>query len=334
MRRRDFIWLLGYGVAASWPIPVWAQQAGKVYRIDTVSPSTPVSDINEADPIYGPFLGELRRLGYLEGLNLVIERFSAEGHLERYREIVSEVVRATPDAVFVFQAQLTLELKTQTTTIPVVGASGDPVGAGIVPSLARPGGNITGVDGDGGMEAWGKRLGLLKELVPRLSCLGLLAPPTLQGQRGAVMLKEASNKIGVSVIGSSLATPLDETAYRRAFAAMVQDGAEAVFVGNQNENLANRRLIVELCGEHRLPAIYASDTFVQIGGLLAYSPDWTEVIRHAAGQIDQILKGVKPGDIPFYQARKFLLPINLKTAQALGIEISPNLLAQADEVIE
>ena len=334
MRRRDFLWLLGGAVAVTWPWVSRAQQTGKVYRIAIVRASGPVAEISETDGYYGPFLGELRRLGYVEGRNLAVERFSAEGRFEHYRVVVGEVVRSNPDAVFVLQAQLTLEFKQQTTTIPIVGGAADPVVAGIVPSLGHPGGNVTGIAGGAGYEAWGKRLGLLKEVIPTLSRVGLLIPNTLQGQRGGAVVKDASREIGVSLVGPQLQSPFDETAYRRAFAAMVQESAEAVYVGEQFENSTNRRLIIALAAQYKLPAMFANDDAVRMGGFIAYSPDWPEVLRHAADQVDQIFKGTKPGDIPWYQSNAFHLLINLKTAKALGIEIPNSILAQADEVIE
>jgi putative ABC transport system substrate-binding protein len=147
-------------------------------------------------------------------------------------------------------------------------------------------------------------------------------------------VKDASDKIGISLVGPPIESPFDETSYRRAFAAMVHEGAEAVYVGEQFENWTNRRLIVELAEQYKLPAMYATDDSVRMGGFIAYSPDWPELLRHAADQVDQIFKGTKPGDIPWYQSNAFHLLINLKIAKKLGIEISPNLLAQADEVIE
>jgi putative ABC transport system substrate-binding protein len=336
MRRRDFLWLLGSGVAASWSSSARAQQTAKVYRIAIVSPSTPVSEINESNGIYGPFLEELRRLGCVEGENLVVERYSGEGQPERYPALVSEVVRSKPDAVFLSQNQLALEFKAQTTTVPCVCGMIDPVGFGVVQSLSRPGGNITGIDGDAGLQTWGKRLGLLKEAVPGLSRVGLLIVPNPLGHRATTLLREAAQRIGLSLIASPLASPFDEHAYRRAITALLRNGAEAVYVGDQYENYVHRRVIIELTNQHRLPSIFAfrlQDT-VQIGGLITYSPDWDDQFRQAAQQIEQILRGTSPGDIPFVQARKFELGINLKTAKALGIEIPNSILAQADEVIE
>jgi putative ABC transport system substrate-binding protein len=248
--------------------------------------------------------------------------------------VISRVVRSSPDAVFLDNNQLVLEFKAQTTAIPGVGPVADPLALGIVSSLARPGGKITGEDPDAGLAMWGKRLGLLKEAIPTLFRVGLLIVPDSLGQRGTAVLKEAAEKIGLSLVDSGLASPLDDAAYRRAFATMVQGGAEAVYVPTQAQHVTNRRVIVELAEQHRLPAIFGNPVYVELGGLMAYSPDWAEFFRHGAQQIDQILKGTMPGDIPFYQGRKFELMINLKTAKALGIEIPNSILAQADEVIE
>jgi putative ABC transport system substrate-binding protein len=332
MRRRDFLWLLCYGVAASAPWAVSAQQASKTYRIAIVSPATPVSEINDSNRFFGPFLEELRRLGYVEGQNLVVERYSGGGRVEHYPEMVSNVVRSNPEVVFAITVDMLLALKAQTATIPIVAAVYDPVAMGFAESLARPGGNITGSAAL--IEVGGKRLGLLKQAIPKLSRVGLLVPPTLVGQRGTAILKEASEKAGISLVLAPLDSPYDETIYRRAFAAMVQAGAEAVYVGEQVENWANRRLIVELAERHGLPAIYFYRGFVDIGGLMAYETDVADDYRHAADAVVQILKGTKPGDIPFYVTRKFNFVINLKTAKALNIDIPPSLLAQADEVIE
>jgi putative ABC transport system substrate-binding protein len=334
MWRREFIVALCSLAAASTPLSARAQQRGKTYRIATVSVAVSVTEMTETGAEhYRAFLGELRRLGYVEGENLVVERFSAEGHREQYRDIVGKVVRSHPDAVLAIGSVL-LEFKAQTATIPIVGYSPDPLGAGIVRSLARPGGNITGVSPDAGIDIWGKRLSFLKEAIPRLSRVGLLVTSETYGQRAAAMLKEASEKAGISLVGAPLASPFNEIAYRRAFVSMVQQSAEAIYVSDETENYANQRLIIELAQEHRLPAIYAYRVITQIGGLMSYEADLPDMFGHAADQIDQILKGTKPGDIPFYQARKFNLVINLKTAKALGIEIPTPLLAQADEVVE
>jgi putative ABC transport system substrate-binding protein len=334
MRRRDFIVALASVVGVSPPFFARAQQGGKMYRIALVRASGPASEMTENNPVYSDLLGELRRLGYVEGQNLIVERYSGGGDSEGYRKVAADVVRGNPDAVFALHSQLVLEFKAQTTTIPIVGGVYDPVGLGVVPNLARPGGNITGVDAEAGQQTWGKRLALLKEAMPTLSRVGLLIVPTMIGRRGAATVKEVSAKIGVSLVDSHLASPFDEAAYRRAFAVMVEERVEAVYVGSQYETWTSQQLIVDLAQQNRLLTICGTEGFVEMGGLMAYRPDWTDALRHAAQQIDQILKGTKPGDIPFYQGSKFQFAVNLKTAKLLGIEIPNSILAQADEVIE
>jgi putative ABC transport system substrate-binding protein len=335
MKRRDFLGVLSGVAVAAVPLFARAQQTAKVYRLAIVSAGVPVAQMSETGvPQYRTFFGELRRLGYVEGQNLVVERYFGGGRSEQYRELVGNVVRTRPDAVLAVSSNLVLELKAQTATIPVVGSISDPIALGIAPSLARPGGNITGVATDAGLEVWSKRLDLLKAAIPTLSRVGLLVAPTPLGRRGATALKEVSQKEGIVLVGSPLDTPIDEIAYRRAFAAFVHERAEAVYLGDEAEHGPNSRLIVELAQNHGLPAIYPFRGFVGIGGLMSYAADLPDLFLHAADQIDQILKGTKPGDIPFYQATKFNLGINLKTAKALGLEIPVSLLAQADEVIE
>jgi putative ABC transport system substrate-binding protein len=333
MRRREFFGVVGGGIAATVPGFARAQQTAKVYRIAIVVPAGPVSRISETyHPNWRALFGELRRLGYIEGQNLVVERYSAEGYPERYPDLVGAVVHSNPDVVYIGTLSLAREFQTQTTTVPIVANLIDPVSLGFARSLARPGGNFTGTYAP--IEIWGKRLDLLKEAIPTLSRVGLLVAPTLVAQHGAAMLKEASEKKGIRLVGSPLTSPFDETAYRRAFEGMVVDSAEAVYVADQHESWTNRDLIIELAEKHRLPAIYPMPEAVETGGLMAYAIDYANQNLHMAAAVDQIFKGTKPGDIPFYGATKFDLLINLKTAKALGIEISPNLLARADQVIE
>jgi putative tryptophan/tyrosine transport system substrate-binding protein len=337
MKRRDLI--VGALIAVT-VRRAQAQQTGKVYRIAIVTPATPVAEIgeNNRNPYiaraYRAFFDELRRLGYVEGQNLVVERYSGEGRPEHYPELAREVVGRNPDVIWAISPQVLIALKAATATIPIVGLGSDPVALGIVSSLARPGGNITGVSVDAGFEVWGKRLELLKEAVPTLSRLGLLVTRTASGSRGAAVVKEASEKLGISLVGSPLDSPIDEAAYRRAFAAMAQEGADALFVGSEAENDANLRIIVDLADKSRLPAVYSLRGAAEIGGLMAYAYDLLDVARHNAEQIDQIFRGANPGDIPIYRAIKFELVINLRTAKALGLTIPPALLVRADEVIE
>ncbi len=244
------------------------------------------------------------------------------------------MVSGNPDVIYTFSPDLLLAFKTATTTIPIVGLTGDPVAAGIVSSLAHPGANITGSSVDAGSEIWGKRLDLLNEAIPKLFQLGFVVSPTLLGKRGLALLTQASKERGISLVGSPLDGPIQDMAYRRAFAVMAREGADAAYVADEPEHYQHLPLIAELAEQERLPTVYPWREGVIAGGFMAYAFELLDLIRHNADLIDLILKGAKPGDIPFYQARKFDLIINLKTAKALGLTMPPMLLARADEVIE
>jgi putative ABC transport system substrate-binding protein len=333
MKRREFI--AGLLVAASLR-PARAQQATKTYRLALVHPSNPIADMSETSTraFYRSFFKELRQLGYVEGKNLIIERYSGAGWTEHFYELTRDVVRHQPDVIFASSSRLVREFKEATNTIPIVASTDDPVVGGLVASLARPGGNITGVSVDAGIEIWGKRLGLLMEAIPHLSRVGFLASRgALEAAVGAAM-REAAQRRGVALVAPPLDGPFVEAEYRRVFATMVQERADGLIVNDQVEHATNRRLIAELAEENRLPAIYAYREQVEAGGLMAYAIDLSALYRHAAEHIDLILKGAKPGEIPYYQATKFELIINVKAARAIGLSIPPSLLLRADEVIE
>jgi putative tryptophan/tyrosine transport system substrate-binding protein len=226
--------------------------------------------------------------------------------------------------------------KAATATIPIVGLMADPVPLGIVDSLARPGGNITGVCTDAGPEVLGKRLELLREVVPGISRVGLLTSRWVwEGPLGMAALRPAAERMGVSIIGPPLEEgTVQEAEYQCVFDAMIQGRADAVIVGDGAANLTYRRLIVELAAKSRLPTIYAYREQVEVGGLMAYAPDLLDVYRRAAGYVDQILKGTKAGDIPIFLAVKFDLVVNMKAAKAIGLTVPPALLLRANEVIE
>jgi putative ABC transport system substrate-binding protein len=235
--------------------------------------------------------------------------------------------------IFETGTRLLIDLKAATATIPIVAIGADPVRMGIVPSLARPGGNITGVSVDAGLEIAGKRLELLKEAVPRISKIGFLASRIIWEKTpfGAA-IREAAERMNIGLMWPSDG-PLMEAEYRRAFVALPRD-VDALVVSEQVENVVHRRLIAELAAEAKLPAIYPSYPFTEVGGLMAYGYDPADVGRHSAETIDHILRGSKPGEIPIYQLTKFDLSINLKTAKSLCIEMPYSLLARADQVIE
>ena len=210
----------------------------------------------------------------------------------------------------------------------------DPIAMGLVASIARPGGNITGVTIAGGLELIGKRMGLLVEAMPKLSTVGyLVSRPYWEDPRGAAA-REAAKRAGISLKAALLGSAFNEAEYQRVFRSMEQDRADALMVSDEAEHLTNRATIVELAAKGRIPTIYAFREFVEVGGLMAYSIDQADMYRRLANLIDKILRGANPGDIPFYRPTKFELSINLKTAKALGLEMPAMLLARADEVIE
>jgi putative ABC transport system substrate-binding protein len=333
MNRREII--VGLLLAATIQC-VHAQQASKTYRIAVVHPSDPVGDLSETGSSrpYRAFFQRLRQLGYVEGENLKVERYSAEGRTEQFAALVSEIVRSKPDLIFTRGDRLARDFKAATETIPVVTTLSDPIALGIVASLARPGGNITGGTVAASVELHAKRLELLREMAPAASRVAFLASRRVWETQYYAAPREAAQKAGISLLGPMLDAPFDEAQYRRAFETMTDQSADALLVGDQPENLTNRRLIVEFVEKVHLPAIYPYLEFTDTGGLMAYGVDLSGILRHAADQVGEIFKGAEPGEIPFYQPTKFVLAVNLKTAKALGITVPPTLLIAADEVIE
>ena len=332
MRRRAFI----AGLAASAITQAaLAQQVARVYRIAVISPSVPVADLREtgSQPNYRAFFRRLRELGYSEGPNLAIERYSGEGQSKSYADLAREALRGDPDLIFVVNLRLAREVKTAMKTVPVVVIAGDPAFSGAA-SPTRPSGNITGVIVDAGVDIAGRSFDLLREIVPSASRIAWLASPGLWGSHYRVAKREGAPEAKVSLIGPPLSAPFQEAEYRRVFAAIAKEKADGLVIGGQSENYAHRRLIVELAEKARLPAIYSYREFVEVGGLMSYGPDLEEIYAHAADQVDQILKGTAPREIPVYHPTKFALVINLRSAKALGLTIPPSLLARADAVIQ
>ena len=257
------------------------------------------------------------------------------GQTDRYADLARDVIGTNPDLILAIANPLVLSFKETTTKIPLVAVAGNMLGSGIVPSLARPGGNITGISTDvGGNDIWGKRLGLLLEAAPKSSNARFLTlRSSWEKVQGEPVRKEA-RQLGISLEGALLEGTIDETQIRRVFAAMEQDRVDALMVIDDAGLFPHRQLIVELASKGRIPTIYAHRIFVGPGGLMTYSFDLAEMYRHAAEQIDRILKGEKPGDIPVFQAARYELIVNLKTAKALGLELPAALVARADEVIE
>ena len=271
----------------------------------------------------------LRDLGYVEGQNLVLERRSAEGKFERFGEIVAELVGRRTD-VIVALGVVAKEAKRVTTAVPIVMVGSDPVRAGIVTSLARPGGNVTGVTTDTGPEFEAKRIQLLKEVVPEASRVAYLGLADDWDSDEGKAVRAAVRTMGVTLVHAR------HTAvhYADAFALITRERPHALFVARNPVIYAYRQLIADFAIEHRTPGMYPWREFVEAGGLMSYGVSIPDVWRRAAGYVDKILKGAKPADLPVEQPTKFELVINLKTAKVLGLTIPPTLLARADEVIE
>ena len=249
--------------------------------------------------------------------------------------MVTEVVKLKPDVIFVTGGRLLAMFKRATTTVPIVGLVGDPVRLGLVASLARPGGNITGVAVDPGGEFYTKRFDLLKEALPNISKLGVLVSQAFIGNLiGGAATKDASRRAGIELVFPIEALYWRENEYRVAFMRMVEERVDGVAVTATNENWTYRRLIIALAAEFRLPAIYPDRSFVELGGLMSFGPDWMELGRDCARVASEVFNGANPANIQISQPTKYELSLNLKAAKLLGIELPPSLLVQASNVIE
>ena len=333
MKRREFIGLL-IGAAVS-PFALHAQQRPTQHRIAIFHPAIPANLITETGggTAWRAFFGELRRLGYIEGENLIVERYSAEGHHERYAALAQDIVSRSPDVIVTGTNPVVTAFKAATSTIPLVAFMLDPLEAGLVANLARPGGNLTGITLDAGIEIWGKRLEMLKEAIPSTAKAAFLGMRDGWEGSSGQFLRDASDRLGISLI-SMIPNTGTSSEFERVFLAMVHEGTDAVLVSGEGDLYANRRLIAELAEKNRLPAMCPYRDYVDAGGLMAYTVDLAELLRRMADDVHKILHGAKPSDIPIYQPTKFELLINLKTAKALGLTLPPALLVRAAELIE
>jgi putative tryptophan/tyrosine transport system substrate-binding protein len=326
MERRQFICLLG-GAAALWPLAVSAQQPSNLPTIGFLVSGTPSSHREWV----AAFVQRLRELNWTEGRNVAIEIRWAEGRNERLAEITAEFARRRVDVIVTSATPPTLAAKQATSVIPIVFAAlGDPVGVGLVESLARPGGNATGLSLQQ-TDAASKRLELLRDVVPGLRRLAIVA--NSGNPSAALDMREAeatARALGLEAITSEI---LRAEEIAPAFDAL-KARVEALYVCNDPLVNTNRVRINTLALAARLPAVYGFREFVEAGGLMSYGPNYSDLFRRAADYVNKILRGAKPGDLPVEQPTKFDLVINVTTAKALGVTISPLLLARADEVIE
>jgi putative ABC transport system substrate-binding protein len=326
VKRRDFITLLGGG-AAAWPLAARAQQPGKLPTIGFLGATTPAADGHR----FAAFVQRLRELGWVEGRNIAIEVRWADGHSERFAEIAAELVRLKVDVILTHTTPPTLAAKQATSTIPIVFATaGDPIGAGIVTSLARPGGNITGLSSQA-TDLVGKRLELLREMVPEFRRLAIFA--NADSAFSVLELNEVQSTartLGLEVVALDIRRTQD---IGPAF-EVLKGRAEALYVVPDPVTSGNRIGINILAAAARLPTMHTVREYVEAGGLVSYGVNWLNRFRHAGDCVDKILRGAKPGDIPVEQPTKFDLVLNLTTARALGLTVPETLLARADEVIE
>lgn len=309
------------------PLAAAAPPPARMPRIGWLGVGAPAA--NASRPSLPHFLERLRELGYIEGQNLAIEYRWAEGKPERLPELAAELVRLQVDVIIAPSTLATRAAQQTTTTIPIVMLAGDPVSAGLVASLAHPGGNITGVSPMG--SAGGKWLELLREAVPQSSRVSILWNPA--DQSNAVMWSEI--QVGAHVLGVTLQSleVRSPEQVERACAAMAPESADALIVFPSPLTTNQRHRIVAAVAKNRLPAIYGYREFVEVGGLMSYGASLPELNRRLAVYVDKILKGTKPADLPVEQAMRFELVINLKTAEALGLMLPPKFLFQADEVL-
>jgi len=334
--RRVFLGSLAGGLFAGSEI-VQAQPTGKVYRIGYLSPSSPplVSRTPPAQPsrYTEAFRQGLRELGWVEGQNVVIEYRFVEGQFERLPDLAAELARLQVDVIVAIPTPAAVAAKIATATIPIVMiTAGAPVGLGLIASLARPGGNVTGLSYSVGMETSGKSLELLRATVPKIRRVAVLSNPGNPARAVAIS--------SLKVVAQSLAMDLQFLAAREpnefeaAFGAMAKERAGAVLVVGDSLFVLHRARLADLTATHRLPSMHGSREMVDAGGLMSYGPDTAYQSRHAATYVDKILKGAKPADLPVEQPTKFEFVINLKTAKTLGLTLPQSLLARADHVIE
>ncbi len=327
MRRREFIALLG-GAAACWPLAARAQQSQRVPRIGVLLPGTPTSFA----PRTQAFVEGLRDLGYVEGTTVAIDWKWGEDRVDRLPDLAAELVGSQMDVIVTGGTPATKAVKNVTHTIPVVMAMvGDPVGAGLVQSLGRPGANATGLS-IVATDLSGRRLQLLKEVVPGLSFVAVMS----YGANPQSQIEVTETEIAARRLELQLhSVPISAVnSIENAFDKIKEGRVQALIVVTDPILFSQRRQILDLAAGSRLPAMYPYRAFAEGGGLISYAPSDRDVFRRAASYVDRILKGANPGDLPVEQPTKFELVVNIKTAKALGLTIAPTLLATADEVIE
>jgi putative ABC transport system substrate-binding protein len=329
MNRRHFL-LISLAGALAAPLAAEAQQAGKVWRIGYLTSG--FKEVPGSNPGLAPFSQSLRELGYVEGRNAILEIRYAEGRTERFPALAAELVNLKVDVLVAVSTPGALAAKQATSTIPIVMVSvGEPVEVKLVDSLAHPGGNVTGLSLIAPQLA-AKRLDLLKQALPKLSRVTVLWNSANQGMKARFLETQlGAQSVGVALQSVTVQSPDD---FEPLFVAMTRDRPESLLVLADTVTVANRQRTVEFAARNRVPAIYEARTFVDSGGLMSYGVDFADHYRRTAIYVDKVLKGAKPADLPVELPTKFEFVINLRTAKALGLTITPSLLERADQVIE
>jgi ABC-type uncharacterized transport system substrate-binding protein len=329
MDRRTFIGTVAASFLAP-PLAAQAQQASKVYRVGWVGVGPLRTFSDPTNIAVRAFRAELRDRGYVEGQNLILELRSVDGKIERASEVIADLVRLGVDVILTASPEMVREAKRVTTAVPIVMFSRAPVEEGLVASLARPGGNVTGITRDTGPDMESKRLDLLRQGIPtlrRVAYLGLKAEWEAPAGRN---LRSAAGASGVTLFLAERGA----NDYTKAFDLIARERPQAIIVSQTAFHYTHRRLIADFAATHKLPSVAGYREFVEAGALMSYGSDNGDIYRRLAIYVDKILKGAKPGDLPIEQPSKFELVINLKTAKALGLTIPPALLQRADRVIE
>jgi len=329
MNRRQFVFGLTLG---AFRVPLAEAQAlGKVFRVGVLG-IAPVAGVvsDPTNPFNSGFRREMRDRGYVEGQNFILELRSVEGRIERASEVAAELVRLNVDVIVTATPEMTRQAQRVTTTVPIVTFIRSPVEEGLVVSLARPGGNITGLTNDTGPDLQGKLLELLQEGVPKLRRVAYLGSRAEWDGPGGTSARAAAAARRLALL---LAEPSPND-YTRAFDLIARERPDALIIAQGATHYPRRRLIAEFAARNRLPSMGSYREFVEAGGLMSYGTDIRDIYRRIAIYVDRILKGAKPADLPFQQPTKFELVINLKTAKALSLKIPQSLLLRADKVIE
>ena len=328
MDRRRFLLTSLAGVLAA-PLVAESQPTSMVYRIGYLAGFSPLAP----RPAVEAFRQGLRELGWVEGQNIVIDYRFAEGRYDRLPDLAAELVRLKVDVIVAGATPVAVAAKNATGTIPIVMFGvGNPVELGLIASLARPGGNVTGLSFSVGMDTFGKGLELLKEALPKVRRVAVLWNPANPAHAAAISnVKAAAGSLAVRL---QLLEAREPNQFEGAFAAMAKERVDALLIVSDGMFVLHRARLADLAAKNRLPSMHGVREMVEAGGLMSYGPSTAAALRRAASFVDRILKGAKPSDLPVEQPTEFELVVNLKTAKALGLTIPPSLLLRADQVIE